>query len=1210
MIKSNITKVLALLILTVVFSVELIAQSGFGVSSMADKKYNEFSYPEAIELYEHLYKKGDSSTHTIRRIADSYRLMREFDKAEPWYAKLVLLEDRTPEDVYHYVLILKSNEDYDNAYEWNEKYALLQPNDSRAKMFRKEKKHIDRILDAPKLYNISPISLNSKGEDFSPIILGDDIVFLSSRRNEVGSRREYNWNNESYIDIYKASKKEEAVYDVVNFSKRLNSSFHEGPLTFSEDGSEVFFTRNHSEGKNLSRSSAGVSNLTIYRGELEDGKWGNVQAVHFNNKEYSVGHPTLSRDGKVLYFVSDMPGGYGGIDIYSVTRENKSSEWGNPKNLGRAINTEGNEMFPFIHPTNGNLYFASDGHLGLGGLDIFTINLEDGENLVFHMGKTINSGKDDFGFFLSDDLKSGFFSSNRSGGQGADDIYRFDLDKSKKDITAQILLSEMGILTDTIIDYKSNMRYEKLASINDSVKQFDVSDLRLWEDSTLRIKLRYGKLGVLYDTIIEIDLRDETSIEEVFKKVILPKLELGMMNGMIKGIAIDQSMILEDSTLEVKLIYHKLSTIYSNLIQISLIDEGVQDSLFVIDLLYEKLPLMQDSIVSVNLNEIDLPHDSLFSLKFNYERLGAIEDSLMMLNITQVALLSDSIDEQLIYSRVLDHSKQSVFDVQVNYDGFDQSSYKLNASELYSLNRTSLLTLYKSDPSKPKEIERNKENAFVFVGTVFEEGTKIRLPNVRVIIRDRMNKSRQFVELTDAYGTFRDSVFGYQLNTLLSFDVFLKKEGYISKSVVFEEMLNEYGEVDLEEYLKKINLTKAEVGVEIGKAANLNPIYFDLDRSNIRPDAAIELDKIVEIMKELPTIGIELSSHTDSRATDRYNLALSQRRANATRDYLIAKGINAQRITSVGYGEKQLVNRCGNEVECSEEEHALNRRTEFEITSMKMNEPINKKSSKESNTNVNVEKELNSSVAKIISDKKQNNPKGREINQKEKLQFFCKIEDAETGEGISDIEIVISDIFDPKRVYTSKTNSRGEFSLVIKDYGIGERVYLDFLFSKLGHISKTFSFREKITPDLTSFIDLNSYFEDVYLVSANLNIDIGKAANILPIQFGLDQSDISREAAIELDKIAAILLEQPRLAIELGSHTDSRGDDAYNKKLSKRRADATMDYLVSQGISYSRITAVGYGESKPLNKCVNNVECSEEEHALNRRTEFIIKKVK
>ena len=163
----------------------------------------------------------------------------------------------------------------------------------------------------------------------------------------------------------------------------------------------------------------------------------------------------------------------------------------------------------------------------------------------------------------------------------------------------------------------------------------------------------------------------------------------------------------------------------------------------------------------------------------------------------------------------------------------------------------------------------------------------------------------------------------------------MKKEGYISKSFIFEELLEEYGIVDLEEYLKKIKLTKAEVGVEIGKAANLNPIYFDLDKSVIRPDAAEELDKIVQVMTELPNIRIELSSHTDSRATDKYNLALSQRRANSTKNYLVSRGINLSRIKAVGYGESQLVNGCSNGIECSEEEHGRNRRTEFEIIDMK-----------------------------------------------------------------------------------------------------------------------------------------------------------------------------------------------------------------------------------------------------------------------------------
>jgi outer membrane protein OmpA-like peptidoglycan-associated protein len=394
----------------------------------------------------------------------------------------------------------------------------------------------------------------------------------------------------------------------------------------------------------------------------------------------------------------------------------------------------------------------------------------------------------------------------------------------------------------------------------------------------------------------------------------------------------------------------------------------------------------------------------------------------------------------------------------------------------------------------------------------------------------------------------------------------------------------------LEEYLKKIKLTKAAVGVEIGKAANLYPIYFDLDKSEIRKDAARELDKVVSIMNELPNIKIELSSHTDSRATDRYNLALSQRRANSSQNYLIANGIGASRITSVGYGEKQLTNKCLNEIFCSEKDHSMNRRTEFKIVDMEST----------------VTKQKNQTTSKSSLAKEPSNALKQTGKQ---MVFNGKIVDSKSGKPISYIEVVATNILDRTELYTTRADKDGNFTIETKGYNLGDKLYLDFLLSKKDYISKTFNYRRKISSILDP-INLDKLFYDFSLVLIDLDVDIGKASNMSPILFDLGKADINDGAAKELYQIAAILIEQPSLTIELRSHTDSRGADSDNLKLSQERANSTMHYLVSQGVSYSRIKAVGFGEQHPLNKCVNGVECSEKEYAANRRTEFIIKKLR
>lgn len=606
----------------------------------------------------------------------------------------------------------------------------------------------------------------------------------------------------------------------------------------------------------------------------------------------------------------------------------------------------------------------------------------------------------------------------------------------------------------------------------------------------------------------------------------------------------------------------------------------------------EKNKVDQKITLLVDLNKIDLRYDSLFSLRLKYERSGGIKDSSMLVTIFQVALDSDSIGEQLVYSKIIDFSEKTEFVCKIMYTGYDDIAYNFSATNLSFVNRSAIIRMQKTTDKSAQELQK-KRDAFIFVGSIFEENSQLRLPGVRIIIKDKYNSDKQFVEITDDYGTFQDSVFGYKLNERLFFEIYLKKEGYISKSFVFEEKLTEFGIIDLEEYLKKIRLTKAAVGVEIGKAANLYPIYFDLDKSDIRRDAAKELDKVVSIMNELPNIKIELSSHTDSRATDRYNLALSQRRANSSQNYLISKGISPARITSVGYGEKQLANNCTNEVSCSEQQHSMNRRTEFEIVEMKP--ALTKAVLTQGNKTTN-----NKPITTINKPVRTN---------KKPIIIKGKIVDFKSGKAIPLVEVVATNVLNKKELYTARADKDGNFTIETIGYNLGDKLHLDILLSKKGFISKTFNYREKIT-SLVNQIDLNKQFNDFQLVSIDLNVDIGKASNMAPILFDLGKTEINKEAAFELDQIAAILLEQPNLGIELGSHTDSRGADSENLKLSQERADATMHYLVSQGISYSRIKAIGYGEKKPLNRCINDVECSEKEHAVNRRTEFIILKLR
>jgi len=624
----------------------LICSSSFGQSGKlkrADKLYNSFSFVKAIDKYEKLIDTNFNKSYSMRKLGDSYMYLRKPKEAAEIY-KYVVKQENVPEEYfYYYAQALRGSGDYEGSKIWMEKYKEKAGKDSRITEFFEKKDFISAMFNLKKQYSLSKINFNTEFSDFGAVEYNNELVFASSRDEGVSTKRKYAWNAQPFLDLYSVGK-DGTVNQVEKINGDVNSIYHEGPATFSADGSKMYFSRNNYYENEKGVDKKGINNLKIYRADLINGKWTNITGVHFNNDEYSVGHPSLSSDGEKLYFTSDMPGGIGGSDIYVVDVQ-KDGTLGTPKNMGNVMNTEGNEMFPFIHD-EGTLFFSSDGHVGFGLLDIFATISDENENVVniLNLGEPINSSKDDFSYYLSSEGFDGYISSNREGGVGDDDIYKFTR---------------------------------------------------------------------------------------------IPPL-------MLKG------QIFDDANNE---------------------------------------PIENAKVV-----------------------------------------LTDANGEEIAY-------------FITEADGYYEHIVDRDAN-------------------------------FVL------EGTK-----------------EKYTKLSKEFNSFN-----------------LDRE----KELV----------VNLNVGLKPIE--------DVVLLADLEVIYFDLDKSNIRPDAAIELDKVVSLMKKYPGMVIRLESHTDSRANDQYNINLSNRRAKSTYDYIISNGIEVSRITEYeGFGETQLVNKCSNDVKCTEAEHQLNRRTEFIIIKMK-----------------------------------------------------------------------------------------------------------------------------------------------------------------------------------------------------------------------------------------------------------------------------------
>ena len=626
-------KIYTILLLIAVSTTIVSAQNS--KTKKADKLYDRLAYTDAAQAYQKVLKRGTTDDYVFERLANCYYFINDTKKAEMYYKRVAKSKDANPEAIYNYAQTLKANGKFSDYNTWMKNFAKLSPNDTRVKEFMKNPNYIPKIMDDMARYTATNMEdINSEYADFGGIVYGKDFYFASGRNT---SRKTYQWNEEPYLEIYKATNVGGTMKNAELLNGDVNTKYHESNAVISADGKRMYFDRNDYFEGDYDKSANGINQINLYYAENIDGKgWSGVVSAPFNNNEYSTGHPALSQDGKTLYFVSDMPGGKGGSDIYMVAINNDGS-LGTPERLADNINTEGKELFPYVD-SNGTLYFSSNGHMGIGGLDVFYAEAQGSSfGVVNNLGNGVNSPADDFAYKYDPTTQSGYVSSNREGGMGSDDIYMVAAVEIPCEVTIAVLVTNQNT--------------------NAAVA---------------------GARVDLYDTM-----------------------------------------------------GNRLSTKTSNV----------------------------DGMVSFKA-ACDQPHELQ-------------------------AVLAD---------------------------------YESNAGKVASAND-------------------------------------------------------QKVSVTIA----------------------LKP---IEEIIVEDQIV-------------------------------LNPILFDLDKSNIKPQAAFELDKIVAVMNKYPEMIIAVGAHTDSRATDAYNLTLSEARAQSTVQYIISKGISGKRISGKGYGESQPKVSCG--ANCSEAEHQLNRRSEFII---------------------------------------------------------------------------------------------------------------------------------------------------------------------------------------------------------------------------------------------------------------------------------------
>ena len=413
-------KIISIFIITLLSSAILTAQSN--ETKRADKHFNKYEFVEAATDYLKLVTDGKADTYVYSQLAESYFNVFNTVEAEKWYAK-ALETSSEPEMVYNYSQMLKANGKYEESNTQLDLFASMRPADHRATAFRENPNYLPKILEKGKRFNVQNLAINSEVSDFGGT-LKNGKLYITSARNS--NRKTYGWNEEPFLDIYTAYVNDDGEFQTPSIiEQNINTKYHEGTVSFSPDGNTMYFSRESFYEKVYERDSITkykISVLNLYKSINQEGQWSEAEALSLNGDSYSVKNPSVSADGKTLYFASDKTGGYGNFDIYSAPIDENGSV-GDATNLGQKLNTEGQEMFPFISANN-TLYFSSNGHLGLGGLDVFFAKIVDGKvGPIRNVGIPVNGNADDFAFSINEETEEGFVSSNREGGVGSDDIY-------------------------------------------------------------------------------------------------------------------------------------------------------------------------------------------------------------------------------------------------------------------------------------------------------------------------------------------------------------------------------------------------------------------------------------------------------------------------------------------------------------------------------------------------------------------------------------------------------------------------------------------------------------------------------------------------------------------------------------------------------------------------------------------------------------------
>jgi flagellar motor protein MotB len=890
--------------LTLVFALPLPAQIRRG-----NKLFAAGEYARAIPAYEKgLRKKSDPQA--MENLANSYRITKNYLKAEEWYAKTIAANPNCNPMVYfYYGMVLRNNGKTADAKKQFQAYMGKDPNDQRAKAQVQAVDNMQVMLTQTPIYAVYNVaSLNSPESDISPVFYDKGLLFVSDRGEvDVLNNENSPTTGRAFYSVYYSDlvyEKEDSVTfgKIKKLPRAINTEFHNGPVTVSGD----LMAFNRIDKRITRRSKHFVNRMKIYFSERKGKRWSKGKPFEFNSDDYSCAHPSLSADGKMLFFSSDMPGGAGGKDIW-VSKRNADGTWGKPENLGNEVNSAGDEVFPSIRK-DGMLFFSSEGHVGLGGLDIFSAAFEKNKwTNVANQGAPLNSATDDFEVVFNNDASRGYFSSNRPGGKGDDDVYSFKVtskfirisgkllgSKTAGDILpntqVDLLASDGHIIKSTTTDAQGNFSFENLAADQSYVVRLNEND------PALASKPKYY-MASDDNTLVRVTVLNELGGKFTFQNLPVDP------NAAPQLIADDEYL-----------------TIAGNLISDGEPPKPIANT--AVNLTDDRGNIVQTTTTNefgaFTFNRIPPDQNYLVSMANGGDPALTGTSRVIITNKSGTELMSTQPDARgnfqfrLLKTDQSTITAMSVTDTDLRMDmrgrlvGADSSSTPLVNTKINVLNEQGQVI---------QTVTTDAQGNFDFINLPADQAFIMSVDNVadpslvsfgKLYIKDANGKIVKTLRIS-AGGKFEFRVLPLDRSTIGSM--------YVD-----------------DPWLKVLQMKTQK---QQDSLVIIENIYYNYNDWHILPGAENTLEKVVRVMQLDPTITIEISSHTDARSTSDYNQKLSQKRAQAVVDYLVARGIDRSRLTAVGYGETKLLNKCKDGVICSEDEHAKNRRTEFKINRRK-----------------------------------------------------------------------------------------------------------------------------------------------------------------------------------------------------------------------------------------------------------------------------------